>query len=133
MCRPPHISKLAFFWTGLVDMQKPGIAIASMTFCDICYAKKLRCNAEQNNECDVFGRTVTRLSLGQEVYGSNLGPVKSDTELPTACHRCDISSKEAKLPGRNDAQTRFITYYYYIIEYFCCFITTGLCTKKHSL
>ena len=36
--------------------------------------------------------------------GSNLGPVKSDTVLPTARHRCNISSKGAVLPGRNDAE-----------------------------
>ena len=34
----------------------------------------------------------------------NLGPVKSNTVLPTARHRCDISSKEAVLPWRNDAK-----------------------------
>ena len=37
--------------------------------------------------------------------------VKSDTVLPTACHRCITSSKGAVLPGRNDAemgsQTRY--------------------------
>ena len=36
--------------------------------------------------------------------GSNLGPVKSDTVLPAARHRCDISLKEAVLPGRKDAE-----------------------------
>ena len=40
----------------------------------------------------------------REVRGSNLGPVKLDTVLPTARHRCDISSKGAVLPGRNDAE-----------------------------
>ena len=50
------------------------------------------------------GRAVTRSSLKREVRGSNLGPVKSDTVLPTARHRCDISSKGAVLPGRNDAE-----------------------------
>ena len=49
------------------------------------------------------GRAVTRSSLEREVRGSNLGPVKSDTVLPTARHRCNISSKGAVLPGRNDA------------------------------
>ena len=29
---------------------------------------------------------------------------KSDTVLPTARHRCNISSKGAVLPGRNDAE-----------------------------
>ena len=30
--------------------------------------------------------------------------IKSDTVLPAARHRCDISSKGAVLPGRNDAE-----------------------------
>ena len=47
---------------------------------------------------------LTRSSLEREVGGSNLGPVKSNTVLPTARHRCDISSKGAVLPGRNDAE-----------------------------
>ena len=47
---------------------------------------------------------VTRLSLEREVWDSNLGPIKSDTVLPTARHRCDIFSKEAVFPGRNDAE-----------------------------
>ena len=49
-------------------------------------------------------RTVTHSSLEREVRGSNLGPVKLDTMVPTARHRCDISSKEAVLPGRNNAE-----------------------------
>ena len=52
----------------------------------------------------IVGRAVSRSSLEREVRGSNLGPVKSDTVLPTARHRCDISSKEAVLPGRNDSE-----------------------------
>ena len=39
------------------------------------------------------GPAVTHSSLEQEVRGSNLGPVKLDTVLPTARHRCDVSSK----------------------------------------
>ena len=50
------------------------------------------------------GRAVTQSSLEQEVRGSNLGPVKSAAVLPTAHHRCDISSKEAVFPGRSDAE-----------------------------
>ena len=45
------------------------------------------------------GREVTRLFLEQEVSSSNLGPVMLDTVLPTARHRCDITSKEAVLPA----------------------------------
>ena len=50
------------------------------------------------------GRTATRLSLEREVRGWNLGPVKLNLELPTARHRCDISSEGAVLPGRNDVE-----------------------------
>ena len=35
---------------------------------------------------------------------SKPGPIKSDTVLPKVRHRCDISSKGAGLPGRNDAE-----------------------------
>ena len=52
----------------------------------------------------LVGRAVTWSSLEREVLGSNLGPVKSDTVLPTARHYCNISSKGAVLPGRNDAE-----------------------------
>ena len=44
-----------------------------------------------------------RSFLGRKVSGSNLDPVKSDTVLPTVLHRCNISSKGARLSGRNDA------------------------------
>ena len=50
------------------------------------------------------GRAETRSSLEREVQGSNLGQVKSKAVLPKARHRCDISSKEAVLPGCNDAE-----------------------------
>ena len=57
------------------------------------------------------GRAATRSSLLWEVRDLNLGPVKSDTVLPTARHRCNISSKGVVLLGRNDAemgpQTRY--------------------------
>ena len=43
------------------------------------------------------GRAVMRSSL--ETSGSNLGPVKSDTVIPTACHQPNTSSKEAVLPA----------------------------------
>ena len=51
-----------------------------------------------------IGRTVTRSSLEREVSNSNLGPVKSDTNLSTSHHRCNISLTGAVLPGRNDAE-----------------------------
>ena len=34
----------------------------------------------------------------------NVGSVKSDTVLPAARHRCDVSAIEAVLPVRNDAK-----------------------------
>ena len=40
----------------------------------------------------------------REVCGPNLGPVKSDSELPTSRHRFDISSKEAVLSRHNEAK-----------------------------
>ena len=48
------------------------------------------------------GRAVMLSSVEREVSSLNLGRVKSDTVLPTVRHRCDISSKEAVLPGCND-------------------------------
>ena len=48
------------------------------------------------------GRVVTRSCLEWEDWGSNLGPVKLDTVLAAARHRCNISSKGAVLPGRSD-------------------------------
>ena len=50
------------------------------------------------------GRTVMRLSLEGEVCGSNLGPAKSGTVLPTARHRRNVSSQGTVLPERNDAE-----------------------------
>ena len=50
------------------------------------------------------GVRVTCSSLERKLRGSNHSPVKSDTVLPTAYHRCDIFSKRAVLPGRNDAE-----------------------------
>ena len=41
------------------------------------------------------GWAVTRSSLEREVWSSNLGPVKSDTVLPTERRRCNISSNGA--------------------------------------
>ena len=56
-------------------------------------------------ESNQVGRAVTRSSLEREVWGSSLWPVKLDTMLSTARNRCNISSKEAVLPGgRNNAE-----------------------------
>ena len=46
---------------------------------------------------------LPRMFLEREVWGSYRRPVKLDTLLPTTRQRCDISSKETVLPGRNDA------------------------------
>ena len=45
------------------------------------------------------GRAVTHLSLEWEIWGSNLGPVKSDTVLPTACHSATFFQKKLCCPG----------------------------------
>ena len=50
------------------------------------------------------GRAVTRLFLDREVWCSNLGLVKSDSVLPMARHRYDISLDEDVLPWRNHAE-----------------------------
>ena len=50
------------------------------------------------------GQAVTRSSLERGVLGSNLGPIKLDTVLSKARHCCNISSKGAVLPMRNDAR-----------------------------
>ena len=47
---------------------------------------------------------VTRSSLEREVKGSNLGPVKSDTVLPTVRHRCNTFSDGAVFAA--DAMTQ---------------------------
>ena len=52
----------------------------------------------------LLGRAVARSCLERKVRSSNLGPVKSGTELLTARHCCNISSKGAVLPQRNDAE-----------------------------
>ena len=51
-----------------------------------------------------IGRAVVRSSLERVVYGSNLGPVKLGTVLPTVRPRCNISAKGAVLPGRYNAE-----------------------------
>ena len=64
----------------------------------------------QMNKQYFFGQlfkhqAVASLSLEGEAWGSNLGPVKSNTVLPTTTrHCCNISLKEAVLPGHNDTE-----------------------------
>ena len=57
------------------------------------------------------GRVEARSPLEREVWGSNLGPVKSNTVLATARLRCNISSKGAVLAGRNNAEMALQTRY----------------------
>ena len=49
-----------------------------------------------------FNAVVKRIALGTDCLDSISGPVKSDKVLPTARHRCDVSSElcypHAKLP-----------------------------------
>ena len=51
------------------------------------------------------GLAVTLSSLERKVWDWKLGPVKLDTVLPTVRHRGGISSIDAVLPVRNDAET----------------------------
>ena len=51
-----------------------------------------------------IGRAVTRSFPEREIWDLNLRPAKSNRVLPTARHRCNISSKGAVLPKRNDAE-----------------------------
>ena len=71
-------------------------------------------------EKKTVGRALTRSSLEREIRSSNLGPVKSNTVLPMARHRCDISLKGAVLTERNDAEmdlTNSLHASMYYIEY----------------
>ena len=57
--------------------------------------------------CEDFVSKVSNLNkiaFVSGIRGFNLGPVKLDTVLPTARHRCGISSNEAVLRGHNDAE-----------------------------
>ena len=73
------------------------------------------------NKTKTAGRALTRSYLEREVRSSNLGLVKSNTVLPTARHRCGISSKGAVLPECNDAEMDLANSLhasaYYYIEY----------------
>ena len=77
-----------------------------------CYVKTLRIkpvtSKSRSNSYQSPG--VTRLSL--ERWGSNIGPVKSNTVLPTDRHHSDISWKGTVLPGamtqRWAPQTRYL-------------------------
>ena len=50
------------------------------------------------------GRAVECSSLEREILGFNLGPVKLVTELLTARHRYNISSKKAVFTGHNNTE-----------------------------
>ena len=51
-------------------------------------------------KCNTIGWAMTRLSPEREVIFQILGR----SNLAQCCHRCNISSKGAVLPGRNDAE-----------------------------
>ena len=70
-------------------------------------AYKLHLNLPKNQErSGKFTSPVLNSFVSEaEGLGSILRSVKSDTALPAARHRCDISSKEAGvLPGCNNAE-----------------------------
>ena len=54
----------------------------------------------ENSSTDQMAYAVMCSALVLEVVGSNPGPVKSNTEWPTACHHCGFFSKGAVLPKR---------------------------------
>ena len=65
---------------------------------ELCKSIKFECQRKNiaNNYTLWFANAFIS---GMPDLGSNLGPVKLDTELPTARHGCYVSSKEAVLPG----------------------------------
>ena len=71
---------------------------------DIMHGFETICYTHGFEKKTTIGRALTRSSLEREVKSSNLGPVKSNTVLPTVRHRCNNSSKGAVLPGRNNAE-----------------------------
>ena len=69
-------------------------------------------DTEQESLNQPVGQVVMHSFVEQRGQGSNLGLLKSNTVLPTARHRCNISLKEAVLPTgaitrRWAPQTRF--------------------------
>ena len=54
--------------------------------------------------CRKVREVVTHSSLKRELYGLNLGPVKSDTVLLSAHKHVNISSKEDVMPARNNTE-----------------------------
>ena len=57
------------------------------------------------------GRAIKRSSLEREISPSYLRPVKSDAVLPTACHRCDITSKDTEFLGAMTQRCASPTHY----------------------
>ena len=75
----------------------------AVTIGKFAWSVMIRCAVSKSNQI-FLSRALTHSFLDQEVRGSNLGLVKSDTVLPMAQHHCDISWKEAVFPGRNDTE-----------------------------
>ena len=95
-CMKPLIDR---FFRHLALLSKTQRYAATGTKYMVCIAVSGHVNATWRfNNCPA-GRAVTRSSLEREVRGSNFGPVKSDTVLPTARHRCDISCFKLCYPG----------------------------------
>ena len=79
---------------ALNDPHDCGVRLLWTTSNNICLS---------NSSTGQIAYVVMRLALVLEVRGSNLRLFKSNTELPTACHRFDFSWKRAVLPMRNTA------------------------------
>ena len=100
---------ISTFWFSVYFLVVHRVVAMSNTFC-IKQSHSLKLENEKKTWILYFsgdllfvywpvGWAVTRLSLEREVWDSNLRPVKSDTVLPMARHRCDICSKRAVLPS----------------------------------
>ena len=73
---------------------------------------------------------------GAEGLGFKSGPFKLDTVVPTARYRCDIFSKGAMLPGRNDAETgpanllHFLARYIAYNDFDLIYFVTGIALSE---
>ena len=90
---------------GLLTVQ---ILIQSITAFGALWSEMLRSKIWKHQELEIssnkkqsfnlqVGQAITSSFLDSEVWSLNLGPVKSDSVLPKARTRCDISSNGAVL------------------------------------
>ena len=98
-----NYSSILFWYSILSELKADFWRKVKNKIKNLVLAHKHNKHARQIKDWPV-GPTVTQLSLKRKVRGSNLGPVKSDRVLPTARYCCDLSLKEAVLPGSNDAE-----------------------------